>query len=250
MATHDGCAPAEMATGNFRPSLIVLEDDPVTRSMVARYFINEGFDVREAASAAECRALFKDRDFDLIFIDIKLPDANGITLSQEIRAKSPVGIIFVTQLDSELDRVVGLEVAGDDYVTKPINLRELMARSRALLRRRKLDREQGNRRNVVTFGPYILDLTRRELSRSGQQIALTRGEFDLLAALVEAEGRPLYRDYLAEVISSRPGEGDTRTVDSLVSRLRRKLAHPDGGGTVIVTVTGIGYRFGASIDPK
>lgn len=246
----DGCAPIGLAKGDTRPSLIVLEDDPVTRSMIGRYFSNEGFDVREAASAAECRALLKERDVDLLFVDIKLPDANGISFAQEIREKSPIGIIFVTQLDSELDRVVGLEVAGDDYVTKPINLRELMARSRALLRRRKLDREQVERRNVVAFGPYILDLTRRELSKSGQPIALTRGEFDLLAALVEAEGRPLYRDYLAEVISSRSGEGDTRTVDSLVSRLRRKLAHPDGGSALIVTVTGIGYRFGAEIDPR
>ncbi|ARJ65148.1 DNA-binding response regulator [Magnetospirillum sp. ME-1] len=237
------------ASHDRRPRLMVLEDDQVTRSMIARYFANDGFDVQEAGSAAECRALLRRGTVDLIFADIHLPDANGIALAQEIRAESPVGIIFVTQQDNEVDRVVGLETAGDDYVTKPVNLRELMARARALLRRRRLDSAPGNRRVVMTFGPYILDLTRRELSiSSGGQISLTRGEFDLLAALAEAGGRPLYRDFLAEVVSSRPGESDTRTVDTLVSRLRRKLNHQPDGGTLIVTVTGIGYRFGLAVD--
>ncbi|MDO8606648.1 MAG: response regulator [Phaeospirillum sp.] len=235
-----------MAARDARPSLVVLDDDPVTRSMIGRYFSNEGFDVQEAASAAECRTILRAGTVDIIFVDIQLPDANGISFSQEIRAGSPVGIIFVTQRDSEIDRVLGLESAGDDYVTKPVNLRELMARSRALLRRRKLDSAPGGHRTVITFGTYILDLTRRELSvNSGEQIALTRGEFDLLAALVEADGRPLYRDFLAEVISSRSGEGDMRTVDSLISRLRRKLTQ---GDSPIITVSGIGYRFGIAIN--
>ena len=238
------------ASGGARPSLVVLDDDPVTRMVIARYFATEGFDVQEAASAGECRAILKGGEVDLIFVDIHLPDANGITFSQEIRAASPVGIIFVTHCDSEIDRVVGLESAGDDYVTKPVNLRELMARSRALLRRRKLDSAPGHRRTVITFGTYILDLTRRELSvDSGGQIALTRGEFDLLAALVEAGGHPLHREFLAEVVSSRFGDGDTRTVDTLVSRLRKKLHQVDCGGPPIVTVSGIGYRFGIAIDP-
>lgn len=251
MGTHESRPVTAAASQDARPNLVVLDDDPVTRSMIARYFSNEGFDVQEAASAAECRVLLKRGGIDLIFVDIHLPDANGIMFSQEIRAGgSPVGIIFVTQRDSEIDRVVGLESAGDDYVTKPINLRELMARSRSLLRRRKLDSTPNPRHTVITFGTYILDLTRRELSiASGEQIALTRGEFDLLAALVEARGRPLYRDFLAEVVSSRSGEGDTRTVDSLVSRLRRKLNPIACGGPPIITVTGIGYRFGITIDP-
>ncbi len=250
MGEHESRSATGAASRDLRPTLVVLDDDPVTRSMIVRYFSNEGFDVQEAASAAECRAILRRGAVDLIFVDIHLPDANGIVLAQEIRAGSPVGIIFVTQQDSEIDRVVGLETAGDDYVTKPINLRELMARARALLRRRKLDRAPGSRRTVITFGTLVLDLTRRELaSKTGEPIHLTRGEFDLLAALVEADGRPLYRDYLAEVVSSRSGEGDTRTVDSLVARLRRKLNPLDNGGAMIVTVTGVGYRFGVAIDP-
>lgn len=230
------------------PRLMVLDDDPITRSMIARYFASESFVVQEAASAAECRALLRQGTPDLIFVDIHLPDANGIAFAQEIRASSSVGLIFVTQRDSEIDRVVGLESAGDDYVTKPVNLRELMARSRALLRRRTLDRSPAAHSAVVTFGGYIMDMTRRELAlSSGPQVSLTRGEFDLLAALVEANGRPLYRDFLAEVISSRTEMGDIRTVDSLVARLRRKLKQSDGSSDVIVTVTGIGYRFGLTV---
>lgn len=232
-----------------RPRLIVLDDDPVTRSMIARYFANEGFDVSEANCADECRRILKQRPIDLAFVDIHLPDTNGILLAQEIRATSSLGIIFVTQRDNEIDRVLGLESAGDDYVTKPVNLRELLARARALLRRRKLDNGAPPRSTVLTFGSWVLDLTRRELTPvGGEQIPLTRGEFDLLAALVEADGRPLYRDFLAEVVSNRTTDGDARTVDSLVARLRRKLAPLEGGGAMIVTVNGVGYRFGLTVD--
>ena len=232
-----------------RPRLIVLDDDPVTRSMIARYFSNEGFDVSEANCADECRRILKQRPMDLAFVDIHLPDTNGILLAQEIRATSSLGIIFVTQRDNEIDRILGLESAGDDYVTKPVNLRELLARARALLRRRKLDNGTAQRSTGLTFGSWVLDLTRRELTPvGGEQIPLTRGEFDLLAALVEADGRPLYRDFLAEVVSNRATDSDARTVDSLVARLRRKLAPMEGGSAMIVTVNGVGYRFGLTVD--
>ncbi|MBR9971063.1 response regulator transcription factor [Magnetospirillum sulfuroxidans] len=236
------------AQSEAQPRLIVLDDDPITRSMIARYFATESFLVQEAASASECRILLRQSTPDLIFVDIHLPDANGIAFAQEIRASSSVGLIFVTQRDCEIDRVVGLESAGDDYVIKPVNLRELMARSRALLRRRMLDRAPAGHCSVVTFGDYVMDMTRRELAlRSGAQVQLTRGEFDLLAALVDAKGRALYRDFLAEVVSSRTEMGDARTVDSLIARLRRKLKQGGDLGDAIVTVTGIGYRFGLTV---
>ena len=126
----------------------------------------------------------------------------------------------------------------------------MLARARALLRRRKLDNSTPQRSTVLTFGTWVLDLTRRELTPvGGEQIPLTRGEFDLLAALVEADGRPLYRDFLAEVVSNRTtSDSDARTVDSLVARLRRKLAPLEGGAAMIVTVNGVGYRFGLTVD--
>ncbi len=238
-----GQAP-KPAASNGRPHVIVLDDDPVTCSMIARFLASEGFYVREAGSANECRALLKAAMPDLVLVDIRLPDANGIAFAQEIRASSPVGIIFVTQQDNEMDQVLGLESAGDDYITKPVNLRILVARVRALLRRRPLDKHSLGRPGVVTFASFVMDLTRRELATaSGEPVGLTRGEFDLLAALVDADGRALYRDYLAEVVGSRLGEGNGRTVDSLIGRLRRKLNAVGSDSMLIVTVTGVGYRF-------
>lgn len=235
-----------------RDTLMVVEDDPVTRSMIAGYFTREGFNVLQAASASECRGLARSRKVDLIFLDIQLPDGSGLALAQEIRVASPVGIIFVTQQDSETDRIIGLELAADDYVTKPVNLRELLARSRALLRRRALERGSPRRSSIVSMGPLLLDFTRRELAlRNGEPIRLTRAEFDLLAALIEADGRPLERDYLIEVVSNRDQAGDLRTVDSLVARLRRKMgpAH-ESGADIILTVPGIGYKLGVPVSAE
>lgn len=147
--------------------------------------------------------------------------------------------------DTDVDRILGLEIAGDHYVTKPINLRDLLARARSVLRRRSIDRKAARNQNSIAFGDWIIDLTRRELlGRDGKPVALTRAEFDLLAALVGADGRPLSRDYLIEVVSNRQTEVDIRTVDALVARLRRKLV---GSGTpVIATVTGVGYKLALS----
>jgi two-component system torCAD operon response regulator TorR len=234
-----------------RDRLIVVEDDPVTRSMIARYFADQGFEVEEAATGAECRRALKRSPADLVFIDIQLPDGDGFDLAREIRAASAIGIIFVTQKDSEVDRILGLELAGDDYVTKPVNLRELLARARSLLRRRSMDRDADRHNPVIGFESWLLDQTRRELTmRDGTPVRVTRGEFDLLAALVQANGRPLSRDYLVEVVSNRDTEVGDRTVDALVARLRRKLQTPEGGPPVIVTVTGVGYKLGVRTDAR
>lgn len=227
-------------TGN-RERLIVVEDDPVTRSMIAGYFTDHNFDVVEAGSCFDCRQALKARA-DLVFIDVSLPDGDGFELAKEVQTASNAGIIFVTRRDTEVDRILGLELAGDHYVTKPINLRDLLARARAVLRRRAIERKSARARSAIAFGDWVIDLTRRELTGlDGKSIALTRAEFDLLAALIGADGRPLSRDYLIEVVSNRQADVDVRTVDALIARLRRKLI----GGTqpVIGTVTGIGYKL-------
>ena len=224
-----------------RERLIVVEDDPVTRSMIASYFADHNFDVVEAGSCADCRQALKARA-DLVFIDVSLPDGDGFELAKEVQTTSNAGIIFVTRRDTEVDRILGLEVAGDHYVTKPINLRELLARARAVLRRRSIERKSARARSTVAFGDWVNDQTRRELTGlDGKSIALTRAEFDLLAALIGADGRPLSRDYLIEVISNRQADVDVRTVDALIARLRRKLV--GGDQPVIGTVTGIGYKL-------
>ncbi|MGY8682384.1 response regulator transcription factor [Bradyrhizobium sp. UFLA05-153] len=224
--------------------IVVVEDDPVTRAMLVGYFSENNFDVVGAGSCAECRQALRVRT-DLVLLDVQLPDGDGFELAKEIQALSNAGIIFVTRRDTDVDRILGLEIAGDHYVTKPINLRDLLARARSVLRRRSIDRKAARNHNSIAFGDWIIDLMRRELmDGDSKPVALTRAEFDLLAALVGADGRALSRDYLIEVVSNRQTDVDVRTVDALVARLRRKLI---GSGTpVIATVTGVGYKLAIS----
>jgi two-component system torCAD operon response regulator TorR len=227
-----------------RERLVVVEDDPVTRTMIAGYFSDQGFRVEEAETVLEAKRTVRRFKPELIFIDVVLPDGDGFQLAKELQSISDAGIIFVTRRDTDIDRIVGLELAADHYVTKPIDLRDLLARTRSLLRRRKIERDTARRNTTVTFGRFIIDLLRRELATiNGEPIRLTRGEFDLLAALVENSGRPLSRDYLIEVVSNRYAEVDARSVDALVARLRRKLLGA-GEPDVIATVSGVGYRLG------
>lgn len=232
-----------------RPRLAVVEDDDVTRAMIGAYMADQSFDVSLAETGEAALRLLKRWPADIVFIDIQLPDCDGLDLARTIRASSAVGIIFVTQNSSETDRIMALELAGDDYVSKPLNLRELLARTRALLRRRQMDRRAARDDAVVTFGNWLIDHTRRELTTlDGDPIRLTRGEFDLIAALVRADGRPLSRDYLVEVVSNRDTDVGERTVDALIARLRRKLKSAPGPEAPIVTVNGFGYRLGLAID--
>ena len=237
----DSTPPASTAPDAATPErLVVVDDDPMTRAMIAGYFAEHNFEVIEAASCAECRQALKSRT-DLVFINVQLPDGDGFELAKEVQAAGNAGIIFVTRRDTELDCIQGLEVAADHYVTKPINLRDLLARARAVLRRRAIERKAARARNAIELGDWVIDLTRRELTgRDGLPVALTRAEFDLLAALVGAAGRPLSRDYLIEVVSNRQADVDIRTVDALIARLRRKLS---GEQPVIATVTGVGYKL-------
>jgi two-component system torCAD operon response regulator TorR len=233
----------ETAAAN-RERLLVVEDDPVTRAMIAGYFSDQGFRVEEADSVAGARRAVRRVKPELVFLDVVLPDGDGFDFAKELQGVSDAGIIFVTRRDTDIDRIVGLELAGDHYVSKPVNLRDLLARARSLLRRRRIERETARRSTTITFGPFMIDLLRRELATvNGDPIRLTRGEFDLLAALVDSNGRPLSRDYLIEVVSNRHGEVDARTVDALVARLRRKLTGA-GEPSVIATVSGIGYKLG------
>lgn len=228
--------------------LVIVEDDPVTRAVIAGYFIDQGFQVEETETIAEARRLVRRFKPDLVFIDVVLPDGDGFELARELQAISDAGIIFVTQRDADVDRIVGLELAGDHYVGKPVDLRDLLARARSLLRRRNIERDTARRNIVATFGPFYMDLRRRELATvNGEPIRLTRGEFDLLAALVESDGYPLTRDYLIEVVSNRYTSVDARSVDALIARLRKKLGDVGKAG-IIVTVSKTGYKLGVPVE--
>ena len=227
---------------------LIVEDDPITRTMLADYFAREGYQAAAVSSLAEAREALSRYPVDFLLLDIMLPDGDGIEFAREIRRGSAVGIIFVTNRNRDADRILGLEAAGDDYVTKPINLRELLARVRALCRRRGLDRRFQPEDTVLAFDQWIIDLKRRELFvRNGAVVRLTRGEFDLLAALALARGETLTRDYLVEVVSNRALDVTPRTVDALVARLRRKLELTIAQPCPIRTVTGVGYRLDTAV---
>lgn len=231
-----------------RERALVVEDDPIMRTMLASCFAGEGYEAEAASTIAEARQILRSRPADFLLLDIVLPDGDGIEFARELRRKSTVGIIFVTNRKRDADRILGLEAAGDDYVTKPVNLRELMARVRALCRRLALERKTWPDETVLEFDPWLIDLRQRELSiRGGQGVRLTRGEFDLLAALVLARGAVVTRDYLAEVVSKREIEVMPRTVDVLVSRIRGKLEKAAGRPCPILTVVGHGYRLDAAV---
>jgi two-component system torCAD operon response regulator TorR len=229
--------------------LLVIEDDAIVREVVTRYLDSNGFEVEAVADAAAAMARFAARAFDLLIIDVNLPDASGIDLAQRLRSRRDIAVIFLTGLGSPDARVRGLESGGDDYIVKPVEVRELLARVRAVLRRYR--RDTGNVAPktvpVIEFQGWTLDLVRRELADpAGAMVRLTRAEFDLFAALVQAAGGPLSRDYLLEVVSSAESGTKARTIDVMVSRIRKKLAAAAPPAPRIVTQAREGYRFEAS----
>ncbi|WP_106751283.1 response regulator transcription factor [Pannonibacter carbonis] len=217
-------------------TVLIVEDAPESLAMIAGYLAENGFRTLCAASGAELRNRLQSAQPDIILLDVNLPDDDGITLARQLRLGERFGLIFVTGRDSDEDVLAGLEAGGDDYVTKPINLRTLLARIRSVLRR--------SREPVITFDGWILDVVRRELFRpTGQLVELTSGEFNILVALASRQMQPVSRDFLLDVISNRdPREISGHTVDNLIARLRKKMLH-EGKDAPIVTIRGVGYAL-------
>ncbi|MEM7652006.1 MAG: response regulator transcription factor [Pseudomonadota bacterium] len=233
-----------ISTTSSQSTILIVEDEQATRTMLSKYLADAGYKIVEAASGDDFRREMTRHPVDLVLLDIRLPDADGVALARDLRAGSNVGIIFVTSLSDEIDRVLGLEVGADDYVTKPVALRELLARVRSTLRRLE-DNRATPRDGVFMLGVWEIDTIRREaVGADGKLADLTRAEFDLVSALVQAQGRPVSRDYLLDVISRRSEDITDRTVDTLVSRLRQKLEPEPGRPSLILTERGIGYRVG------
>jgi len=230
------------------PLVLIVEDEPATRSLLAGYFQTAGFLVAEAENGRQAREAMLRQPPDLVLLDIELPGEDGFSIARSIREISNVGIIIVTQRANEDDRVFGLETGGDDYVTKPPNPRELLARARNLLRRThpsKMRRAEGT---VRRFSGWTMDLARRRLiDPDGQEVRVTRGEFELLALLVRSGGRVVTRDQLIDVVSGTDRNPNDRTIDVLVSRLRRKMADDGSQPRLILTEKGLGYRLGGDI---
>lgn len=229
------------------PLVLIVEDEPATRALLAGYFHEAGFLVAEAENGKQTREVMQRQPPDLVLLDIELPDEDGFTLAKSIREISNVGIIIVTQRANDGDRVFGLETGGDDYVTKPPNPRELLARARNLLRRTHPSKMYKAEGAVRYFAGWTMDLARRRLvDPAGIEVRVTRGEFELLGLLVRSGGRVVTRDQLIDAVSGTDRNPNDRTIDVLVSRLRRKM-QDSGSLDVIVTEKGLGYRLAAEI---
>jgi DNA-binding response OmpR family regulator len=230
------------------PTIVLVEDDPSLRTLIGRALRENGYAVRVAATAPEMWLAFDAGPVDLVVLDIMLPGTNGIDLCRQIRRTSDVPIIFVSARGSEIDRVTGLEVGADDYLAKPFGTRELIARIRAVLRRGGMDRAQGEeRQSEAHFDGWTVNFPRRELrAPSGATIDVTGAEFDLLATFIAQPQRVIARERLIELSRTRLGDSSDRSIDVLVSRLRRKLS-ADGCDAPIATVRGIGYMLRAEV---
>lgn len=244
------------------PHLLVVEDEPLTRSLLANYFRQEGYRVSEADNGDIVSTLLAENPVDIALLDIKLPGKDGLTLARELRTRSDIGIVLVTSKDDEIDRIVGLELGADVYVTKPFNPRELLAQVKNLLRRvralRRDDPDSGRRDGddpwkangapgaVRRFEGWTLDFNTHLLtSPQGEAERLTRDELQLLSAFLHNAGRVLSREQLLDRIRDRDWCPTDRTVDVLVSRLRRKLRDNPADPRFIVTLHGCGYLFAA-----
>ncbi|MDF0545812.1 response regulator transcription factor [Sphingobium sp. H39-3-25] len=231
------------------PNVLIVEDDPALRTLVMRSLQQNGFVGRPAGSAPEMWNVLNDMPIDVVILDVMLPGTQGLDLCRQIRQQSDVPIIFVSAKGTEVDRVIGLELGADDYLAKPFDTRELIARIRAILRRGRMDRQhEGAGRREARFDGWTVDFPRREVrSPSGAAVDLTGAEFDLLTTLIDNPQRVIARERLIEMSRTRLGDSSDRSVDVLISRLRRKISQT-GGTAPIVTVRGIGYMFSAEVE--
>lgn len=229
------------------PHILIIEDDPVTRATLGSYLDSHGYRVSEADSSQKAERILADTGADLLIVDINLSGKDGLEITREQRALSEIGIILVSGRTDDVDRIVGLELGADDYVCKPFNRRELLARIKNLLRRTAAMRRIGRR--VYQFGGFTFDSTARQLrDASGQAIALTRAEFELLRQLVAHPGEVLTRDRLSQGVTHRDEVGAGRTIDVLIRRLRAKLGDDPKSPRIISTSHGEGYVFTAQLD--
>ena len=226
-------SPAPSTTG---VQLLLVEDDPSIGALVTAYLEQTGYRVAWARSGEEALSSFEQHRPRLVILDIGLPGQDGFDVCRELRARSPVPVLMLTARDEEVDRVAGLEVGADDYVTKPFSPRELAARVKAVLRRTDppLQRPAGR----LELGDVVLDPAAREVTVAGEPVELTGKEFDLLAYLLENAGIVVSRDQLLDRVWGMSYAGGTRTVDVHVAQLRRKLGRPEA----IRTFRGSGYK--------
>ena len=223
--------------------VLVVEDEQSYRDALSYMLVKEGFEVAEAETGSDALSAFEQSGADIILLDLMLPGLSGIEVCRRIRAASTVPIIMVSAKDTELDKILGLELGADDYVTKPYSPRELVARIRAVQRRGAAADVEPSA--VLESGPVRMDLDRHQVSVRGELVRLPLKEFELLELLLRNSGRVLTRQVLLDRVWGADYVGDTKTLDVHVKRLRAKVEEDSGAPTVITTVRGVGYRLDA-----
>jgi two-component system, OmpR family, response regulator len=229
--------------------VLIVEDDPAIREMVAEYLGGQGFEVHQAEGGSDMREQIERNLPDVVLLDVRLPGEDGLTLARYLRERYDVGIIMVTAAGGVVDRVVGLEIGADDYVTKPFDPRELLARLKSVMRRMHT-REAPASTSVrvgaerVPVGRCFLDLAaHRLLDVAGQEVPLTSMEYDLLKVFTEHPNKVLTRDQILNLTHNRDWEPFDRSIDIRIARLRRKVETNPGEPQVIRTIRGAGYMF-------
>lgn len=228
-------------------NILVVDDDGEILSLVAKYLRSNGFRVHTARSGPEMNEALRHGAIDLIVLDVMLPGRNGLDLCRDLRRTSSIPVIMLTAKGEETDRIIGLEVGADDYLPKPFNPRELLARINAVLRRVRAQDQRSSEpgRRAFLFGGWRLDTLKRELANpEGIVVDLSTGEYDLLLAFLEAPQRVLTREFLLDAARNRAIDAFDRSIDVQVSRLRRKLGSAED---LIKTVRGAGYLFAADV---
>jgi two-component system response regulator RegX3 len=223
--------------------ILIVEDEPSLSEPLAFLLEREGYDTTIAADGNTAVAEFDQHGAELILLDLMLPGLSGTEVCREIRTRSTVPIIMLTAKDSEIDIVVGLELGADDYVTKPYSTRELLARIRAVLRRRQ--DEEVDSESILEAGVVRMDVERHAVSVGGKDVAMPLKEFELLELLLRNAGRVLTRGQLIDRVWGADYFGDTKTLDVHIKRIRSKIESTPSEPTMLVTVRGLGYRFEA-----
>jgi two-component system OmpR family response regulator len=235
------------------PHILIVDDDREIRELLSKFLEKQSLRVTAARDAREARKLWPLGRYHLVVLDLMMPGESGLDLARWLRSQSEVPIVMLTAMGEETDRIVGLELGADDYVAKPFNPRELLARIRAVLRRATADSSTGPSQEpaarAIHFAGWLLEPARRRLvNPQGVEVPLTGGEYELLMVLVERPNRVLTRDMLMDLLRGRQAGPFDRAIDVAVSRLRRKLEDDGRNPQVIKTVRGGGYVLAATVE--
>ena len=232
-----------MSAINKPPLILIVDDDPGICRMLVRYLEDQGLKSESVGSAIEMDAWLEINSANLIVLDLRLPGEDGLSIARRLRAGSNIPIIMLTAKGDEIDRIIGLEVGADDYLAKPFNPRELLARIHSLLRRANYQNVDDSSDEVVFFGEFQFNKKSLILTRSGKEIELGYSDIGLLQLFIEKPNQPLSRDFILNQLSGIDRDPFDRSVDVRVTRLRKKIESDPASPQFIRTARGIGYRF-------